>query len=73
MNAFKISSSAYAISSKDENPELINFSAISSLTERESIIFAKNSVSSTFTFASASSLLIIFKSHPTNLEASLIF
>ena len=34
---------------------------------------AKNSVSSTLTFASASSLLIMLRSHPTNLDASLIF
>ena len=36
-------------------------------------MLAKNSVSSTLTFASASSLLIIFKFHPTSFEANLIF
>ena len=47
--------------------------AVSSETSRLSIIFAKNSVSSTLIFASASSLLIMLRSHPTHLDASLIF
>ena len=66
-------SSAYAMSSNEDNPKDAICSAISSETSKLAVSFAKNSVSSTLTFASASSLLTILSSHPTSLDANLMF